>query len=182
MKKTLTFIGAVIVALCGGCATPITHLYDGAPLPLDEVAILDCACWRNCKNAVPTSFTAVDGKEIIGHPPYAVRPGTHTVTAYGGDPILIVAATGISTTPEMRTSKDSTLCVTVTMKGEAPVTISFDDKRYLQAIKDLKSSTMRTVSFTAEAGKRYVVRCELTEDFKLAERGVWIEELVSSKP
>jgi len=183
MKRIeLTIVALAGTLLCGGCATPITHLYDGTPLPIEKVGQMEGANWQNCKSPVPVTITAVDGKDVHNKSqPYAVLPGTHTLTAYGGDAIMVVADTGISTSPEMRTSKDMTLWCTITGPGRTPVTIAWDDKRVAQARQDLQSNTLRTVSFAAEAGKKYVVRCELTKDYKLTERGVWIEELAGSK-
>jgi len=184
LQTYLTFMGLAIATLSGGCATPITvtHLYGGKPLPLAEVAQLEGTYWGHTPaNEVPADITAVDGKKVVEGGTYAVLPGTHTVTAFGNAALGVVLQTGISTTPEMRTTKGWRLSVTSSSPGKPPVTIDLDDKRLLQARQDLEINTMRTVSFTAEAGRKYAVHCELTKDFKPTERGVWIDEIASSK-
>lgn len=182
MKLKVGTIIVVAIALFGsGCSRPITHLYEGPPLPVESVALIEGSDWKD--GAMLFSITAVDEKDPLGREPYAVLPGTHTVTGFCGSALKVVADTGISTTSEMRTFEKPdqvTLWMTlVTTPKNGPVTrvsIAEDDKRLNEAIKTLKNNTLRTVSLAAGAGRKYIVRCELTADYKLTERGVWVEE------
>lgn len=192
-NRTLGLFGIAIAVLCGGCATsaptPITHLYGGSPLPIEKVATLEGDTLEGDNGGEDrsrTTITAVDGNEVGGGPSsvlhgshiYAVIPGSHTVTAYGGEALVVVANTGISTTPELRTSTGATEVLTLVKPGRTPVRIALDDQRLLQAREELESKTSRTVTFSAEAGKKYIVRCELAEDYSLTGRGLWVEELL----
>lgn len=177
-KTNLNLLVLVGACLCAGCATTpgpsVTHLYDGPPRPLDQVAILD----SNGGKGVSTIST-VDGKAAESRT-IAVLPGSHEVRAWGGFPLATVARTGISTTPEMRASSGQTMFLSVTAPGAQPVRIALDDKRIAQATEELKRNNMRTISFDAKANRRYVLHCELTKEDRLTERGIWIEEAGSS--
>lgn len=103
-------------------------------------------------------------------------PGRHTMVANCGNYLVAirrVAETGKSTTPDLGTSPYQ---MTISRQGRELATIRLDDKRIPPQWEKEKARNRRTVSFTVEAGKCYVVMAQNDKDNQITGRGIWVQE------